>query len=132
MTVETFRLSEEFAKKETSLGIMENQLRQFAKQDTGLSQKVIDLRKQIKKSRDELKKMQIQKMQIDEVKSQIIEDIRNFDTVEKRRHNVALETEQSLNEAKDRIKELEKELRFVNSNRRDLELALGGVQEQNN
>ena len=34
---------------------MENQLRQFAKSDTGLSQKVIQLRKDIQKSRDELK-----------------------------------------------------------------------------
>lgn len=54
------------------------------------------------------------RIQIDEVKQQICEDIRNFDGVEKRRHEVALETEQTLNEAKEKIRDLEKEVRFVN------------------
>jgi hypothetical protein len=58
--------------------------------------------------------MQLMRIQIDEVKQQICEDIRNFDGVEKRRHEVALETEQTLNEAKEKIRDLEKEVRFVN------------------
>ena len=48
----------------------------------------------------------------------------NCENQERRRHDVALETEKSLNEAKEKIKELEKEIIFVNNNRRDLENAV--------
>lgn len=51
------------------------------------------------------------------------------ENVERRRYDVALETEKSLNEAKERIKELEKEVAFVNNNRKDLEMAVTGLTE---
>ena len=44
---------------------------------------------------------------------------------------MAIETEQSLNKAKGHIEELSKELVFVNNNRKDLETAIHGLQEQN-
>ena len=47
--------------------------------------------------------------------------------MERRRHDVALETEKSLTEAKERIKEQQKEIMFVNSNRKDLEIAVMGL-----
>ena len=51
--------------------------------------------------------------------------------MERRRNEVAIETEQTLNKAKTQIEELSQELLFVNSNRRDLEGAVHGLQEQN-
>ena len=51
--------------------------------------------------------------------------------MERRRHDVALETEKTLIDAKENIKELQKEILFINSNRKDLELAVHGLQEQN-
>ena len=103
---------------------MENQLRIFAKSDTGLSSKVINLRKEIKVYREELKNMQIQKLQYQEQNIQIVSDLANCENIERRRNDVALETETSLTEAKQRIKDLEKEVMFVNNNRRDLENAV--------
>jgi len=44
---------------------------------------------------------------------------------------VALETEKALTESKDKVRELEKEVIFINRNRKDLELVVHGVQEHN-
>ena len=49
---------------------------------------------------------------------------------ERRRCDVALETEKSLTEAKFEVSTLKRELQFVNTNRRDLEVALSSVQEE--
>jgi len=51
--------------------------------------------------------------------------------MERRRNEVALDTERALAESKAKAKELEKEVLFTNRNRKDLELALHGVQEHN-
>ena len=40
---------------------------------------------------------------------------------------MALETEKALNEYKDKVRELEKEVIFINRNRKDLELVVHGV-----
>ena len=40
--------------------------------------------------------------------------------MERRRNDVALETEKTLIEAKEKLKDMEKELIFVNNNRKDL------------
>ena len=48
----------------------------------------------------------------------------NCENIERRRHDVALETETSLTEAKQKILDLEREVIFVNNNRRDLENAV--------
>ena len=57
MTNQKFKLNEQYQSLETELLENENELRQLAKNDTGLSQKVINLRKQIKESRNELKQL---------------------------------------------------------------------------
>mmetsp|Transcript_27191 Transcript_27191/g.20346 ORF Transcript_27191/g.20346 Transcript_27191/m.20346 type:complete len:84 (+) Transcript_27191:1553-1804(+) len=49
---------------------------------------------------------------------------------EKRRNDVALETEKSLTEAKFEIASLKKELQFSESNRKDLEIAVTSIQEE--
>lgn len=108
---------------------MENQLRQFAKTDTGLSQKVIQLRKDIQRSREELKQLQAKKSQEQERYEEIVEQLRNCESMERRRNDVALETEKALTEARDQAREQQKEVAFVNKNRRDLEIAVYGLQE---
>jgi chromosome segregation ATPase len=110
---------------------MENQLRVFAKTDTGLSQKVINLRKDIQRSREELKQLQIEKIKLSDKNEQIVELLKNCESMERRRHDVALETEKTLMDAKQTIKSLQKEILFINSNRKDLELAVHGLQEHN-
>lgn len=51
----------------------------------------------------------------------------NCEHLERRRHDVAIETEKTLYAAKEKIIELEKELGFVNNNRKDLETAVRGL-----
>jgi len=51
--------------------------------------------------------------------------------MERRRNDVAMDTERALAESKDKVKELEKEVIFINRNRKDLELVVHGVQEHN-
>ena len=52
---ERFTLNEQYTMKETKLLAMENELKQIAKSDQGLSQTVIQLRKDIDHSRKDLK-----------------------------------------------------------------------------
>lgn len=49
--------------------------------------------------------------------------------MERRRNDVALETEKTLIEAKEKMKDMEKELIFVNNNRKDLQAAIVGFQD---
>jgi chromosome segregation ATPase len=56
--------------------------------------------------------------------------LRTIESSEKRRNDVALETEKSLTEAKYEISQLRKEVQFLNTNRGDLELALGSLNEE--
>jgi len=70
--------------------------------------------------------MAIQKLKFQEKHSRIVEDLQSCGHVEKRRHDVALETEQALVKAKDEMDGLKKQLVFATNNRRDLETALHG------
>ena len=129
--VERFTLNEQYTLKETELLAMENQLKQLAKSDHGLSQKVIQLRKDIDKHCKELKSMQILKRKYDKQNEEILDNLRNCELVERRRHDVALETERALVEAKVQAREMKKEVAFASSTKRDMELAVYGLQEQN-
>lgn len=75
--------------------------------------------------------MQIQKKKFDRQNQQIQENLKNCELVERRRHDVAIETEKALAEARNSITEMKKEVAFANATKRDLELALFGLQEQN-
>lgn len=63
--MERFTLNEEYTLKETELLAMENQLKSLAKSDHGLSQTVIQLRKDIDQYRKDLKSLQILKRKFD-------------------------------------------------------------------
>jgi hypothetical protein len=54
-------------------------------------------------------------------------ELRSVESSERRRNNVALETEKSLTETKYELSQLKKELIFTNNNRKDLEVALQSV-----
>lgn len=56
--------------------------------------------------------------------------MKTIEYAERRRNDVALETEKSLTEAKFEVSQLRKEIQFLNANRADLELALGGINEE--
>lgn len=58
------------------------------------------------------------------------QELKTIETAERRRTDVSLETEKSLTEAKYEISQLKKEIGFLNTNRGDLEVALGSVNEE--
>jgi hypothetical protein len=49
---------------------------------------------------------------------------------ERRRNDVALDTEKHLTEAKFEIVNLKKEVQFLSNNRKDLEIAIQSIQEE--
>jgi len=55
------------------------------------------------------------------------QELRCAEMSEKRRNDVALETEKSLTEVKFENANLKREVQFVNTNRKDLEVALASV-----
>lgn len=57
--------------------------------------------------------------------------MKNCELVERRRHDVALETEKALVEARNQVRDMKKEVAFANASKKDLELAVFGLQEQN-
>lgn len=67
-----------------------------------------------------MKEMQVKRIQLGDKKEDVVTQLKSCEVMERRRNNVALETEKTLIEAKEKMKEMEKELIFVNNNRRDL------------
>lgn len=128
---ERFTLNEQYTLKETELLAMENELKQLARSDHGLSQKVIQLRKDIDQYRRDLKALQILKKKFDRQNEEILENLKNCELVERRRHDVALETEKALVEARAQVRDMKKEVAFATASKKDLELAVFGLQEQN-
>ena len=59
----------------------------------------------------------------------IIENLRNIEQIEKRRNDVALETEKSLADAKQQIQEMKREILLANNNKRDLELTIYSIKQ---
>ena len=96
-----------------------------------MSEAVIKLRRDIQKYRDELKEMQAQRHKYEEANEDIVKRLSQCGSMERRNYEVALDTERALVESKAKVKDLEKEVLFTNRNRKDLELALHGVQEHN-
>ena len=90
-------------------------MRQYAKTDYEglLSTKVINLRKEVEKKRKLLVEVSKQKLELDETKNRIRIDIRNTETLERRRTCVAIETEQHLMETKHNLSQTQKEIMFL-------------------
>ena len=75
--------------------------------------------------------MQVQKMKLNDKNDEIVDLLKNCESMERRRNDVALETEKTLMDAKETIAEQKKEILFINTNRKDLEMAVHGLQEHN-
>ena len=77
---------------------MENQLRQYAKREVEglLSAKVINLRKNVEQYRQILKQLSQRKEEISKERESLEIDLKNCESVERRRATVALETEETL------------------------------------
>jgi predicted nucleic acid-binding Zn-ribbon protein len=56
--------------------------------------------------------------------------LKSIENTERRRTDVALETEKSLTEAKYEVSQLKKEVHFLNTNRSDLEIAIASINEE--
>ena len=65
------------------------------------------------------------------VSDDIVSQLKKCEGSEKRRYDVAIETEKALGESREQLKDMKKELLFVNNNRKDLETAVMGLQEYN-
>lgn len=131
---EQFRLEEEMQTCEEQLNGMEGELRGFAKKDVAgaslLCTKVINLRKDVDRQRQQLRDIQEQRDLILKRRESLEAELKCTELNERRMHDVALETEKSLTEVKYELATTKKELQFSNNNRKDLEVALKSTQEE--
>jgi chromosome segregation ATPase len=95
-----------------------------------LSTKVINLRKDVDKQRHQLRELQERRDILTRQRQELEQDLKNIESVERRRTDVSLETEKSLTEAKYEISQMKKEIHFLNTNRSDLEVAIGSINEE--
>lgn len=125
---EQFRIEEDLQLCESQLLSLEGELRGYAKKDvqgaTLLSTKVINLRKDVDKQRQQLREIQEQREMIMKRRESLEAELKCTESNERRRNDVALETEKTLTEVKYELATLKKELQFANNNRKDLEIAL--------
>jgi hypothetical protein len=112
---ESFQIEEQYLEKEEVLSEMENQLRQYAKREVEglLSAKVINLRTNVEKHRQILKQLSQRKEEIIKERESLEVDLKNCESVERRRANVALETEESLFSVKKDLNQALKEIGFL-------------------
>ena len=131
---ESFRLDEDFQSSEQHLLQLEGELRTYAKKEGQgaalLSTKVINLRKDVELKRQQLREQQEQRDILRMRQTSLEQQLKCTELTERRRCDVALETEKSLTEAKFEISNLKREVAFVNANRKDLEIALSATQEE--
>ena len=116
--------------QEASLAASEAELQKLAREDVGLSQKVIDIRKEVDKARKGVRSMHEEKDRAREVVENLMKELEGCEYEEKRRHQVALETEKSLGEAKRSLEQMRGDVHLADARRRDAELVVYGLQQQ--
>lgn len=129
---ESYRLEEQLRLQEADLLQREGELRTAMKKEPQglLSTKLIQLRKEVDRQRHELRAIQ-EKIDIaGKERGALEQEFRGIESTERRRGEVALETEKSLTEAKYEVSQLRKEVQFLNNNRGDLEIALSSINEE--
>jgi chromosome segregation ATPase len=77
-----------------------------------------------------LRAIQEQRESLAQKRVSLEQELKTSEMAERRRNEVALDTEKSLTEAKYEISMLRKEMQFLSNNRMDLENALGAVNEE--
>ncbi len=70
-------------------------------EESGISQKQLELRRKIEKGRHELRYLQVNKLRLQSEETKILESLTNCESKERRRVDVAFETEKALAEIKD-------------------------------
>ena len=85
-----------------SLLELESEMRACAKGDPSLmlTPKVINLRREVERQRQVLRQLHLAKEEMGRRKAGLEQELRTIESAEKRRNEVALETERSLTEAK--------------------------------
>lgn len=117
-----FDLESRIEESEDDLMAMEGELRALAKKDQ-LSNKVVDLRKRVDLGRDNLRRVQQQKDECLKLRARLEDELKNSEQVERRRNEVALDTEKTLTETKFELENMKKEIKFLANNRNDLQVA---------
>ena len=129
-----FRIEDELQAFEGSLLSLEGELRSYAKKDVSgaslLSTKVINLRRDVDRQRQQLRQLQDQRDESVKRRESLEAELKCTELTERRRNDVALETEKTLTETKYELAALKRELQFATNNRKDLEVALQSVQEE--
>lgn len=126
----SYELQEAITNEEAQLADSESELKKYARDDCGLSQKVINLRKDVDKARRNVRTMQEQRSEVLVKFDALLKEMTCCEAYEKRRHEVALETEKSLQEAREQREEMRREVHLAEARRRDAELVCYGLQQQ--
>ena len=100
----------------------------MARDDCGLSSKVINLRKEVEKSRKAVRQLVQDKETSNSMVQTMLAELENCEEYERRRHEVALETEKSLADQKTANLGMKKEVHLAEARRRDAELVCYGLQ----
>ena len=119
-------LDQDFAVTENALLNKEGALRKYAKREVEglLSTKVINIRKEVEQGRSGLREMTGRREELDAKLCELELELKQNETIERRRTDVALETETVLSQTRNELTDVRKELIFIQRNRNDLEVAL--------
>lgn len=97
-----FEAEELFNELEAALLAQEGELRFLTKKDQ-LSSKVVGLRKEVEKKREELRALQTKRTSLKEEQEVLFSRLRNIEYAEKRRNECSLDTEKSLAEMRQEL-----------------------------
>jgi len=109
------QLDKQFCDTENALLAKEGELRKYAKREVEglLSTKVINIRKEVEKGRVCLREMDHTREGLNTRLSELEMELKQNETIERRRADVALETEQNLALARNELMDARKELIFI-------------------
>jgi len=126
---ELFSLDEEKNKLESDLLAKEKELRSTAKQEQ-LSNKVINMRKDIDKMRRELSNVDTQSEDIKSKLSSLKDELHCVEIHEKRRNDVIFDTERTLLELREENDILKREVGYLTNTKNDMERAYRAIGEE--
>lgn len=110
---------------EKELSLREAELQEWAAgEQTELSSEIASVRLSVENGRQKLAELHKQKERVADERERLEIDLRSGEMVERRRSEVALETEQTLSQVRDEMGKLKREYDFLDRNRLDLERAL--------
>lgn len=122
----SFAIEQEYLTVEATLLQKEGELRAYAKKEAEdlLSQKVLAIRKEVEQGRQQLRELEQQRSEQESLRQRLEVDLKNTESIERRRTEVALETEQNLAKVRSDLSRVKAELDFQCRSKDDVELAL--------